>query len=240
MVGRLLGRGILAGIFASMIAFCFAKIFGEPQVAQSIAFETAQSIARGGAPEPELVSRSVQASWGLFVAIIMCGASYGGIFSIIFALSYQRLNHLGPKGLSLLVAGLGFLTFVLIPGIKYPPNPPAVGLEETIGYRTAMYFIMVALSICMVMISTLLARSFSEQYGSWNGVLLGIACGCIVLFASVHFMPTINEVPKAFPATILWDFREAAIGTQFILWSLMGIIFGYLANHLFQKKSYHY
>ena len=32
-------RGMLAGLFASLLAFGFAKVYGEPQVDRAIAFE---------------------------------------------------------------------------------------------------------------------------------------------------------------------------------------------------------
>jgi len=39
MVGKLLVRGMLAGIAAGLLSFGFAKIVGEPQVDQAISFE---------------------------------------------------------------------------------------------------------------------------------------------------------------------------------------------------------
>ncbi|GBR52191.1 hypothetical protein CSR02_10090 [Acetobacter pomorum] len=230
MVGRLLARGMVAGILAALLSFVFAKIFGEPQVGLAIAFEAAQDAAAGAAPEPELVSRGVQASWGLLTAVLMYGAAYGGIFSIVFAFAYQRLAALSPRSMALLLAGVGFLTFVLIPDLKYPPNPPAVGQEETIGLRTEMYFAMVGLSIAISMISLLVGRALSHVVGYWNGAVCGIALG-IVLVAVVQFgLPDINEVPDNFPAVILWRFREASIGMQIVLWSVLGVVFGALAE----------
>jgi hypothetical protein len=52
MVGNLLLRGILVGVFAGLLAFGFARIFGEPQVNRAIAFEDQMSQAKGEAPEP--------------------------------------------------------------------------------------------------------------------------------------------------------------------------------------------
>lgn len=126
MVGRLLARGMVAGIVAALLTFVFAKLFGEPQVALAIAFESAQDAAAGIAPEPELVSRSVQASYGLLTAVLMYGAAYGGAFAIVFALAYKRLNLSSPRVLALLLAGVGFLTFVLIPDLKYPDRKSVV------------------------------------------------------------------------------------------------------------------
>ena len=53
MVGKLLVRGMLAGIAAGLLTFAFAKVGGEPQVDKAIAFEQKADAAKGEAPEPE-------------------------------------------------------------------------------------------------------------------------------------------------------------------------------------------
>lgn len=236
MVGRLLARGMVAGIAAALLTFVFAKLFGEPQVALAIAFEAAQDAAAGNAPEPEIVSRAVQASYGLLTAVLMYGAAYGGMFAIVFALAYKRLNLSSPRALALLLAGVGFLTFVLIPDLKYPPNPPAVGLEETIGLRTGMYFAMVGIAIAISMISLLVGRALSAPLGRWNGALCGIGLGIALVVVAQFGLPDINEVPDNFPAIVLWRFREAAIGMQLVMWSTLGLLFGALAEKLLQPS----
>jgi ABC-type nickel/cobalt efflux system permease component RcnA len=45
MVGHLLLRGMLVGVVAGLLAFGFAKVFGEPQVDRAIAFEAQQAHA---------------------------------------------------------------------------------------------------------------------------------------------------------------------------------------------------
>lgn len=108
MAGRLLLRGMLAGILAACLAFGFARIFGEPQVNMAIAFESALDAASGEPPEPELVSRGVQASFGLLTAAIMYGAAYGGLFSLVFATAYGRIGRFSPRMLAMLRGGGGF------------------------------------------------------------------------------------------------------------------------------------
>ena len=90
--------------------------------------------------EPALVSRSVQAGLGLFVAVLVYSAAFGGLFGLAFAFAYGRTSGtLTPQALSALMAAAGFVAIYLVPNLKYPANPPAVGSHETIGIRTALF-----------------------------------------------------------------------------------------------------
>jgi hypothetical protein len=66
---------MLVGVFAGLLAFGFARIFGEPQVDRAIAFEDQMNQAKGEAPEPELVTRETQAGLGLFTGVIMVASA---------------------------------------------------------------------------------------------------------------------------------------------------------------------
>jgi predicted cobalt transporter CbtA len=230
MVGRLLLRGMLAGFVAGLLAFGFARAFGEPQVDRAIAFEEQMSAAKGQAPESELVSREVQASAGLFTGVVVYGAAIGGLFSLVFAFLYGRVGRLNARSLSALLAVAGFVAIVLVPAIKYPPNPPAIGTPETIGLRTALFFIMIALSVAGASLSVLLARHLGARFGRWNaGIIAGIAF-VAVMGVVEYTLPGINEVPDQFSAVVLWHFRIASLGIQAVLWATIGVLFGFMAE----------
>ena len=109
MVGNLLLRGMLVGVFAGLLAFGFARIFGEPQVDRAIAFEDQMNQAKGEAPEPELVTRETQAGLGLFTGVIVYSAAVGGLFSLVFAFVYGRIGRFGPRATGALLALGGFV-----------------------------------------------------------------------------------------------------------------------------------
>lgn len=230
MVGQLLLRGMAVGVLAGILAFGFARVFGEPAVDHAIAFEEAASQAKGEPAEPELVSREVQAGLGLFTGVVVYGAALGGLFSLAFAFAYGRLTSLGPRGTAALLALGGFLALILIPALKFPPNPPAVGDPETIASRTELYFTMLALSLGAVALSAALARRLWNQLGPWNAALLGIAVYAALMGVTLVALPSVNEVPEQFPATLLWQFRVASLGMQAILWTTLGLLFGLVAE----------
>lgn len=230
MVGKLLVRGMLAGIAAGLLTFGFARVAGEPQVNQAISFEEKADAAKGEAPEPELVSRDTQRGLGLLTGVVVYGAAFGGLFSLVFAYSYGRAGALSARALSAWLALGAFIALAVVPNLKYPANPPSVGDPETIGMRTGLFFLMIAISLAAMVFSLKIRRRAAAKLGAWNG---SIAAGLVfvVIIAAVQLsMPAINEVPEAFPAVLLWKFRVAALGMQAIMWTTIGLLFGALVE----------
>ncbi len=50
-------------------------------------------------------------------------------------------------------------------------------------------------------------------------------------------LPSVNEVPKAFPAVTLYRFREAAIGMQAVLWTTIGLVFAGTAERVMTGRT---
>jgi Probable cobalt transporter subunit (CbtA) len=181
--------------------------------------------------EPELVSRQVQAGLGLFTAVLVYSVAFGGLFGLSFAFAYGRIPAaLTPQVESALLAATGFIAIYLVPNLKYPANPPSVGDPETIGMRTALYFIMIAISIAAMIGSATLKRWFVARVGEWNANLAVAACYIVVVAVTALLLPMVNEVPDEFPAVVLWNFRIASVGAQFIMWATLGLLFGALTQ----------
>jgi hypothetical protein len=230
MVGKLLVRGMLAGIAAGLLTFGFARLMGEPQVDQAISFEEKADAAKGEAPEPELVSRETQAGLGLLTGVVTYGAAFGGLFSLVFAYAYGRAGALSVRALSAWLALGAFIALVIVPNIKYPANPPSVGDPETIGTRTGLFFLMIAISLAAMVFSLKVRRRAVMKLGAWNGSIVAGVVFVAIIVAVQLSMPAINEVPAAFPAVLLWKFRVAAIGMQVIMWATIGLLFGALVE----------
>jgi predicted cobalt transporter CbtA len=245
MTGNLLLRGMLAGLLAGILAFGFAKVFGEPQVDRAIAFEEASAHAHehgdgGGEEEEELVSRDVQASFGLFTGVVIYSVSIGGIFALVFAFAMGRVGQLkvGPRGLAAILALLAFISVILVPGLKYPANPPAVGDPDTIRQRTKLFFLMLLVSIAAMVAALNLFRKLLASMSGWSAAALAVLLYVVVLAVASALFPTINEVPESFSATLLWKFRVASLGIHVILWTVLGFVFGWMAERQLLAPKY--
>ncbi|HUP99560.1 MAG TPA: CbtA family protein [Aeromicrobium sp.] len=232
--GQFLVRGLLAGLIAGLAAFGVAYAVGEPQVAAAIALEEAQtdhSAAdeaghghdEGGTPAIE-VSRANQSTWGLLTGTVAIGVAMGGITALAAAFALGRIGTLKPTQTTALVALLGFVAIGLIPFLKYPATPPAVGNAETIGQRTTLYFAFIGICIVAVIIETvfaaLLLRRGSSAYAATVFPTLGFLS---IVGLAAYMLPAVNEVGD-FPADTLWYFRRASILTTAALWATLGIV----------------
>jgi predicted cobalt transporter CbtA len=239
VVSGLLLRGLLAGILAGILAAGFASFAGEPSIERAIAFESAADQAAGQLPEPAIVSRSVQRGAGLFIASVVYGAALGGLFSLVFAVAHGRLGDFDPRTLSALLALAGFAALVLLPDLKYPANPPAIGAAATIGARTALYFAMLAISLLAMILAGTFLPPLAARLGPCNGVLAAVAVFVAVAGVAALALPPIDEVPANFPANILWNFRMASLGARAVLWGVLGLAFGSLTQNYLHRPAPH-
>ncbi|MCW2638497.1 MAG: hypothetical protein JWP76_803, partial [Dactylosporangium sp.] len=231
----LLVRGMLVGMAAGLLAIAFSSLFGEPQVNNAIAFEAAHTPP--GDHEHELVSRTLQSTVGLAVAVLVYGAALGGVFGLAFAFAYGRLGQLSARTTSLLVAAIGFVAIFAAPFVKYPANPPAVGSPDSVGRRTALYFLMIVISAAAAIVAVLVGRSLTRRLDTWNANLAAAAVFVAVVALAELVLPTVDEVPAAFSATLLWRFRLASLGTQLVLWTTFGLLFGALTERSLRRQA---
>jgi predicted cobalt transporter CbtA len=178
-----------------------------------------------GEPE-ELVSRSTQAGLGLFTGVTVYNTAFGGLFALVFALTYRRMGDFDARTTAALLAICGIIAVYFVPILKYPANPPAVGNPETLGMRTATYFAMIAISLAAMIAAWMLRNRLVQRFGNWNAALIAAAAYFIVVTGVALALPEVSEVPKEFPAAVLWQFRIASAGAQLIMWTTIGLAFG--------------
>ncbi|BAV65578.1 CbtA family protein [Sphingobium cloacae] len=244
MTKDLLWRGMLAGILGAFLATLCAHLVAEPQVDRAIAYEATHAAhaahhdeGPAGGEEEELVSRPTQKGLGLWTALSLYGAAVGGIFSLLFAYGYGRFGRMGPRSFALLLAALAFLLVVVVPALKYPQTPPAVGKHETVELRTAAYFSMIALSLAGAVIAWKLWSALAQSRRGIDATLFSAGAYLLVVGSGQMLLPSIDEVPDDFPATLLWNFRVASLATQLLLWATIGIAFGLMAERLLQRRG---
>ncbi len=266
-------RGVLAGAVAGVVAWLFSLVFAEPQIDAAIAYEEgrgeaeeALAVAAGAAPvggaEEEVVSRGLQATLGIGIGMVGIGIALGLLFAVAYTLLHGRVA-LRPRVLALLVAGAGFLTLYATPFVKYPASPPAVGADETIGDRTALYLAMVIGSLVALAVAVVVARAVRARVGTWNAALIGGAAYIALAAVLMAVLPGLGELtinaaaggPRVaetplplrdpagtivfpgFDADVLYAFRVASISAQALLWGVLGLVFGALVERRMAREA---
>ncbi len=231
MMRNLLVCGLVAGVCAGLLATGVARIVGEPAVDAAIAWEEshAEPAAVPAAPAHQqvagpLVSRKIQSSAGLLAATLIYGLSLGGLFALAFAFVYGRVGKLSPAATALRLAGTSFVVLFLVPFLKFPANPPAVGNPDTINRRVVLYFTMIGISILGAVLAVRV-RKLLAQHRATTALVAGLTSYVVVVLVAGLALPGIQEVPKDFPAVTLWEARQATVGAQLVLWTALGSIF---------------
>lgn len=228
--GRIVLAGILAGLIAGLLAGTFAYFAGEPRVDAAIAIEEQNALAHGEAGGgEELVSRDTQKHVGLFLATGLYGIAMGGFLATGYTLLRRRLRTGSDTRAATGLAAAALVGIVLVPFLKYPPNPPAVGDPATINQRTLSYLAVLVLGLVAIWAGVLAARTQTHEWRRATAGLLGFV---VVVTIAYLLLPAINEVPDTFPAVLLWKFRIASLGTQTILWTVLGLAFAGLLNRM--------
>lgn len=262
MIKNLLICGLIAGMIAGVLAAGFASIFGEPPLDAAIAYEEASSAKESSHHDQHSVressqtaqaehshgtdatgfTRTTQKTFGLSTAMLLFGASVGGLFALIFAAIHGRLAKGTPTQTVLWLAAAAFVVIYLVPFLKYPATPPGGSVAETVGNRTSLYLAMLGLSLVAALaaarVRVLLTERAAPQRASWltpNSAAIALFIALVGIVGLL--LPGVNEIPKDFPATTLWDFRVAAIGTQVVLWGSIGMIFSILAGRVLRGES---
>jgi hypothetical protein len=274
MVRALVLRGMGVGALAGLLAFGYARIFAEPVIEAAIAYEGARDQAKEAAGHamdhhamdhegPEIFSRAIQADVGLGLGIVLFGAAVGAFFAVAFCMAYGRTGRIRPRRLALLVALGGFVTLYLIPSLKYPANPPAIGNPDTIGQRTGLYVIMVVAAVLLALVAVGVGQRLQARLGTWNATVLAILSFVVLTGILMALMPNlgqltantevagslISETPQpvvdpegaivlpGFDADLLYRFRLHSFGTHILLWAAIGVGFAPLADRVLARAG---
>jgi predicted cobalt transporter CbtA len=244
-------RGLLAGLIAGILTFAVAYIAGEPSIDAAIKVESAESGHHDDATDHAHdetttghhheengteVSRQNQSTWGLLTATVPTGIMLGGITALAAAFAMGRIGRLRPSQSTALVAALGFVSVALVPFIKYPATPPAVGNADTIGARTTQYFVMLTVSVLAMIAAVLLFRALLDRLGTYTAVLVSGGAYLAVVILAGALMPTVNEIGD-FPGDTLWYFRRGSLMTLATLWGVIGVALTGLIGRLYVKES---
>jgi len=242
-------RGAIAGFIAGVLAFIFAEIFAEPVINKAISYESgrdsvlaALNKAAGravAADGPEIFSRTVQSTVGIATGLIAFSTAMGALVAVAYLVLHGRFG-IRPRTLALLVAGFGFLGVYMVPFVKYPANPPAIGHSFTIATRSQLYLTMVGCSLLFLCLAVYLGRRLRPRFGVFHSALLAAGAFIVVISIVMGVLPSLGNLGANVTHAHQFGYARASTETPQPITNLKGQLVypGFPADVLWKFRFY--
>jgi predicted cobalt transporter CbtA len=214
---------LLSGAIAGTILATINIGVVEPYIDQAIDIENQNAIAAGEPIDPlEYNNYRIWQKGGEIAAGTILGTSIAALFGVVFAYSRSSLPGSNNKKKALILAGIMWFVLFLIPALKYPANPPAVGDPETIYYRQSLYIAYLAISGLSALCLAFLYRKIGKV--QVKKVIVPAVYAAVMIGAYLALPPNPDAINA--PMDLVTGFRIASGFTMSIFWGLLGIILG--------------
>ena len=222
---------LLAGAIAGTILGAINQIAVEPYIERAIELEMRNAAQSGQVmnnPSEFVVYRFWQKG-GEIIAGTILGLSIGSLYGIVFAYTHSSISGTNNnKKKALIVASVMWLVLFLMPALKYPPNPPAVGDPETIYYRQSLYVEFLAISGFSALGLAFLYRKMvvASSNNIKKAMMIIIPSVYVAIMAGAYLAMPANPDPINAPIDLVIGFRITSAITISMFWALLGVIFG--------------
>src|SRR5918993_483036 len=214
---------LLAGAIAGTILGVMNQLAVEPYIEHAIELEMQNTAQSGQVINPaEFAAYRFWQKGGEIAAGTILGLSIGSLYGIVFAYTRGMVPGSNNKKKALIVAGIMWFVLFLMPALKYPANPPAVGNPETIYYRQSLYIAFLAISG----FSALGLAFLYPKVTSLNTNKAIIPSAYAAIMAGAYLAMPANPDSINAPIDLVIGFRITSTITISMFWGLLGIIFG--------------
>lgn len=226
-----LKRALVAALVIGVVAGGYLLTVVEPVVDRAITLEEQMA---GGAPaeaghhEEPLYTRGEQKGGGS-LAIVLFTVVVGLSVGTLFAWRRHVLPGRTDFHRAVWLASMGFVAFALVPAIKYPANPPAVGDPDTVGDRTLQYLSLIAIALVLIVALSRLSLVLRSRLDEIARIVTVAVVAVVAFGALVAVMPdSPDQIDPAVPAALVWEFRLRSFGGLALVWLGFGLLFGLL------------
>ena len=220
-----IGITVLAGVISGLAYGTMNLLAVEPFIDQAIEIEVQNQMNEGEDVDMnEVTQYRIWQKGGQLVAGTILGVSFVSFYAIVYGYTRKALPGSNEVKKSLFLASIVWFTIFMIPFLKYPGNPHAVGDPETIYYRQALY-------VAFIAISGLGALGFAFLYRKMSTISarkLVIPALYAAYVAGFYFAMPPNPDSITIPMDLITNFRIITVITAAVFWAVLGITFGAL------------
>ena len=223
---------LLAGAIAGTILGAINQVAVEPYIERAIELEMRNAAQSGQVMNnpSEFAAYRFWQKGGEIIAGTILGLSIGSLYGIVFAYTHGSISGTNNnKRKALIVASIMWFVLFLMPALKYPPNPPAVGNPETIYYRQSLYVAFLAISGFSALGLAFLYRKMvvaSSNNTKKTMIIIIIPSAYAAIMVGAYLAMPANPDPINAPIDLVIGFRITSAITIGMFWALLGVIFG--------------
>lgn len=214
---------LVSGAIAGTILGVVNQIIVEPYIERAIQLEMQNAEQSGELINPiEFAAYRFWQKGGEIAAGTILGLAIGSLFGIVFA--YGRGSVPGSSNIrkALFIAGIMWLALFLVPALKYPANPPAVGDPETLYQRQGLYVAFIAISGSSMLGLAILYR----KVGDLKAKKAIIPAVYAAIMTGAYFAMPANPDQINAPMDLVIGFRIVSALTITMFWGLLGVTLG--------------
>jgi predicted cobalt transporter CbtA len=218
---------LISGAIAGTILAIINQGIVEPYIDRAINIEAEDAVTEGKVIDPsELAEYRIWQKGGEIAAGSILGTSLSSLFGIVFIYSRTSLPGSSNKKKALALAGIMYIVLFIIPALKYPANPPAVGDPETIYYRQTLYVTFTAISGFSALAVAYIYRTLKNKVPTiTKNIIFPLIYAAIIADAYLA-LPSNPDKITSVPMDLVQGFRISSAFTMSIFWGMIGITFG--------------
>jgi len=245
-----LGRLMLGGLYGGLLAGAWLLLVTEPVMRSALMVEHARQTGGAPAPHAHLVGRTTQLFGGVLGTVltgVLLAVVFAIVMGVLFAVAYTAIVGVlerrdvrpDPTGLALLLCAGMFVAIALVPGLKYPANPPGVGARGTVTNRTAIYGAVLLCGVVIALVTGALVWALRDRgVGSAPAAVAATFLAVTLTGVVMILMPESPDiVPPDMPMSLVVRFRLASLGQLLVLWAGMGLVGGWLLDRALRRKA---
>ncbi len=215
MILNIVAVTLLAGFASGLLYGLLNILFVTPYIEKAVELEAIRS---GFNLNPEYFAYRTWQLQGGLLAAILAGIAYSALYTLVYILS--KSIDKGVKR-AVILASIIWIVIYLMPAIKYPANPPAVGDPDTIYYRQIVFVTYMLISSISALALALIRVRLTNSNKIRRDLAI-ITSYSLIMFTAYMLMPN-NPDPINIDSSILLGFRVSSALTVLVLWLMLGL-----------------
>jgi len=215
MILNIVAVTLLAGSASGLLYGLLNILFVTPYIDKAVELEAIRS--GFNLDQGYFAYRGFQLQGGLLAALLV-GIAYSALYTLVYILS--KSIDKGVKR-AVILASIIWIVIYLMPAIKYPANPPAVGDPDTIYYRQIIFVTYILISSISALALALIRVRLTNSNKIRRDLAI-ITSYSLIMFTAYMLMPN-NPDHINIDSSILLGFRVSSALTVLVLWLMLGL-----------------